>query len=155
MQILKGIGIDWHERRLISNFYMAQTVKVRLNRGETRSVKIERGVRQGCCLSQILFNLYSECLSKEALEGCGDFKIGGRIIRTVKYADDLVLLAKEERGLQDMIDKLIETGGCYGMEMSVEKTKVIRISRQPFPIKITMDQKELENVESFKYLGSF
>ena len=62
MQILKEIDIDWHERRLISNLYMAQGVKVRLNRGETRSVKTGRGVRQGCCLSPILFNLYSEYL---------------------------------------------------------------------------------------------
>jgi len=35
-----------------------------------------------------------------------------------------------------------------------KKTKVMRISRQPFPVKITIDQKQLENVESFKYLGS-
>ena len=41
----------------------------------------------------------------------------------MKYADDLVLLAKEEEVLQDMIDKLIETGRCYGMEMNVEKNK--------------------------------
>jgi len=47
------------------------------------------------------FNLYSECLTKEALEGFGDFKIGGQIIQTVRYADDLVLLAKEEKVLQD------------------------------------------------------
>jgi hypothetical protein len=68
MQILKETGIDWRERRLISNLYMAQSVKIRLNRGETRSVKFGRGVRQGCCLSPILFNLYSEGLSKEAVE---------------------------------------------------------------------------------------
>ena len=86
-------------------------------------MKIGRGVRQGCCLSPILFNLYSKYLTKEALEGLGDFKIGGQIIHTVKYADDLVLLAKEEKMLQDMIDKLIEIGRCYGMEMNVEKTK--------------------------------
>ena len=90
MQILKGTGIDWHERRLISNLYLAQSVKVRRNRGETRNVKNGRGVRQGCCLSPIPFNLYSKCLTKEALEGFGDFKIGGKIIHTVKYADDLV-----------------------------------------------------------------
>jgi len=53
-----------------------------------------------------------------------------------------------------MIDKLIEIGKCYGMEMNVEKTKVMRISRQPLPVKIMIDQKELQNVESFKYLGS-
>jgi hypothetical protein len=39
MQIIKKTGIDWRERKLISNLYMAQSVKVRLNRGETRSVK--------------------------------------------------------------------------------------------------------------------
>ena len=83
MQILKGTGIEWRERRLIGNLYIAQSVKVRLNRGETRSVKIGRGVRQGCCLSPILFNLYSECLTKKALEGFGDFKIGGQIINTL------------------------------------------------------------------------
>jgi hypothetical protein len=88
------------------------------------------------------------------LEGFGDFKIGGQITQTVTYADDLVLLAKEEKVLQDMIDELIEIGRCYGMEMNVEKTKVMRISRQPFPVKIMIEQKQLENVESFKYLCS-
>ena len=63
------------------------------------------------------------------MEGLGDFKIGGQIIHTVKYADDLVLLAKEEKVLQDMIDKLIEIGRCYGIDMNVKKTKVMKISR--------------------------
>jgi len=44
----------------------------------------------------IPFNLYSDYLTKEALEGFGDFKITGQVICTVKYADDFVLLAKEE-----------------------------------------------------------
>jgi hypothetical protein len=76
MQMLKETGIDWRERRLISNLYMVQEAKVRLNRGETSSVKIGRGVRHGFCLSPILFNFYSECLTKEALEVVGDLKIG-------------------------------------------------------------------------------
>jgi len=41
----------------------------------------------------------------------------------VKYADELALMAKEETVLQGMIDKLIEIGSCYGMEMNVEKNK--------------------------------
>jgi len=80
--------------------------------------------------------------------------MGGQIIHPVKYADDLVLLAKEEKVLQDMIDKLIEIARWYGVGINVKKTKVMRISRQPFPVKIMINQKQLENVESFKYLGS-
>jgi len=72
-------------------------------------------------LSPILFNLYAECLTKEALDGLGVFNNGGQIIQTVKYANDLVLMAKEETVLQRMIDKLIEIGRCCGVEMNVEK----------------------------------
>jgi hypothetical protein len=102
MQILMKTGIDWRERRLISKLYMDQSVKIRLDQGETRRVTSGRGVRQGCCLSQILRNWYSEYISKEDLERSGDFKIG-QVIRTVKYADDLVLLAREEMVLQDRL----------------------------------------------------
>jgi hypothetical protein len=39
------------------------------------------------------------------------------------------------------------------MTMNVEKTNVMRISRQPFPVQIMIEQKQLENVEYLKYLG--
>jgi hypothetical protein len=38
--------------------------------------------------------------------------------------------------------------------MNVGKTKIMRISRQPFPVKLMTDQKQLGYIESFKYLGS-
>jgi hypothetical protein len=51
-------------------------------------------------LSLIAFNAYREYLTKAALKSFGDFKIGGQVIRTVKYADDIVLQAKEETELR-------------------------------------------------------
>ena len=55
--------------------------------------------------------------------------------------------------VKGMIDRLTETGRCYGMEMNVEKTKVMRISRQLSPVQIRTDQKQLENVEYVNYSG--
>jgi hypothetical protein len=96
---------------------------------------------KGCCLSLILFKLYSEYLTREALEGSRDFNTGGQVIRTVKYSDDFVLLAEEEMVLQGRIDRLIETGRCCGMEMYVEKEKVMRISRLPSPVQIAKSKR--------------
>ena len=112
-------------------------------------MKNGRRVRQGCCLSPLLFNLYSECLTKETPEEFVDFKTGGQIIHTVKYADDLVLLAKEEKVLQDMIDKLIEIGRCYGMEMNVEKNK----SNENF--KTTIPSKNYDRPKTTRECGTF
>ena len=63
-------------------------------------------------------------------------------------------MAKEEKVPQGVIDKLIEVGRCCGMEINVEKTKVIRISRQTSPVTIMVNQTQLGSVECFKYLGS-
>jgi len=46
----------------------------------------------------ILFNFTRKCLTTENLEGLGDFKVGEKIILSLKYADDLVVLAKQEWG---------------------------------------------------------
>jgi hypothetical protein len=61
-----------------------------------------------CC--QLYSNLYCEYLNKEARECFGDYRIGGKVIRTQKYADDPVLLAKEEAVLQGMAEIQNETG---------------------------------------------
>ena len=72
----------------------------------------------------------------------------------MKYAYNLVLLAKEETVLHGMIDKITKIGRCYGMEMNVDKTKVMRISRERSPLQVMTDQKQLKNLEYFNYFGS-
>ena len=134
MQILKQTGIHWDERRLISKLCMDQSDKVRLDQGETRSVKTGKGVLQGCCLPPILFNLHSKYPTNKALEGFGDFKVGGRAIRTVEYADGLVLKAEEETVLQGITERLIETVRCYGMENNVTKSQGNKYLKTTNPI---------------------
>jgi hypothetical protein len=53
--------------------------KLHLNQGETDIVEIGRGVREGCCMLPILFNLQEEYLMKKAVTDVADFKIGGRV----------------------------------------------------------------------------
>ena len=74
------------------------------------------------------------------MEGFGDFRVGGHIISSVKYADDFVPLAKIETLIQGMSNTLTETGKCYRMEMNEDKTKVMRISRHILPLWIMIDK---------------
>ena len=44
LEMFKNVGVNCRERRLIRNLHMGKRVKLRLNKGETDSVKIGRGV---------------------------------------------------------------------------------------------------------------
>ena len=76
-------------------------------------------------MSQILFNVNSKHLAKGVLERFGDFGGGGQAICNMKYADDFMLLAKNETMLQGSTERLIRIGRCYEMEINVEKTMVM------------------------------
>ena len=73
-----------------------------------------------------LFDLYSQRLTQEALGRAlkhpeQTSRTVGQVTRTVKYADDLVLLVKEEAVLQSMTERLTEIESCSGMEMDLQK----------------------------------
>ena len=76
----------------------------------------------------------------ETRDGCGDFTTGGKIIPILKFADNLVQLAKKDTVLHGMIDRLMANGRFYGMEMNVGKPKVMKISKKPYPVQITIDK---------------
>ena len=69
VQMLRRLDIDQKDIRCIENLYWNQLAAVRFDNEVTKAQKILRGVRQGCVLSPLLFNIYSENIFQEALEG--------------------------------------------------------------------------------------
>ena len=76
MRILKNIGIDGKDLRLIETLYRKQRVAVRIEDKLTEWTKIKRGVRQGCCMSADFLNLYAEVIIREIKEEDGIKKSG-------------------------------------------------------------------------------
>ena len=63
--------------------------------------RVKKGVRQVCVVSPYLFNLFNimaEMVMREVLDGWeGGVHIGGRRITSLRYAEDIVLLAGSEK----------------------------------------------------------
>jgi len=64
---LKRLDINWKDRNLIANLYLKQTAVVRIGDELSEKALLNRGVRQGCPLSTLLFNIYIEELVREAI----------------------------------------------------------------------------------------
>ena len=54
MNILRNIGVDWRDRRLLAELYLQQEMIVRIG-GENSESCVVGGVRQGCLLSPLFF----------------------------------------------------------------------------------------------------
>ena len=63
---LKEMGIPDHLTGLLRNWYAGQKSTVRTLYGTIDWFKIEKGVAQGCLLSPCLFNLYADCIMRNA-----------------------------------------------------------------------------------------
>jgi len=92
----------------------------------------------------------------EALDDLKGVQFNGINITNFRYADDAVLAAYSKQKLQVMLDKLSETCNNYGMAINVKKTKVMVVSKRgKIKCQVTLDNKTLEQVSRYKYLGSW
>jgi len=66
----------------------------------------------------LLYNLYGEAMMRNALHEieCG-IKVGGHVIKTVRFADDKAVVASSEKGLQELMDNINRVTQKYGITM--------------------------------------
>jgi exonuclease III len=156
MEILKSLKIDWKDRRMITELYMKQEAVIRVANGDSEPGVIGRGVRQGCPLSPLLFSIYAEAMMLEAMEDIEEgVRVGGQLIKDVRFADDQGMVASTEKGLQELMNGLSVCAARYGMKINVKKTKTMVVSRTGGGhVHILVDGQVVEQVKKFKYLGS-
>ena len=84
---------------LLINLYSGQEATVRTGHGITDLFQIGKGVLQGCICSSFLFNLYTEHIMRSVglEEAQAGIKIVGRNINNLRYADDIILMAENEK----------------------------------------------------------
>lgn len=157
IKMLQDKRIDKNDARFIKTLYANQTASVKVGNETTQKFPIERGVRQGCVLSPLLFNLYSEAIFERALTDAEDgIKINGQVVNNLRYADDTVIIADSQEALQRLIIKISTEGERLGLRINIDKTKVMMVSRTSnVNLNITVNGKKIQQVSKFRYLGSW
>lgn len=128
---LHTANIYYNDVRIIKNLYWNQEARVQISQQDiTEKFEVLRGVRQGCILSPMLFNLYVENIFLEALENVeAGIKINGIILNNLRYADDTVIMASSAEELQLILDRINDVGKRNGLIINIKKTKFMIVSR--------------------------
>ena len=129
---------------------------IKLRNSLSEPLNITNGLRQGDALSCLLFNVALEKVIRDA-----NLQIRGTIFfkstQILAYADDLIIIARSFRALEDSFIALIEASKKMGLTINIEKTKYMACGKSFYmdlPQKIKINQYEIEQVNSFRYLGS-
>lgn len=152
---LRSMGIEEGLIQAIQALYSSSSSAVILNSSIGEFFKTTVGVRQGCLLSPVLFNLFLETILKDTLHNFqSTISIGGRSLSNLRFADDIDLIAGSNEELQELTTRLTNSAQAHGMEVSHEKSKTLVNSTDNTTAEIKMGDETLENVSSFKYLGA-
>ena len=83
----------------------------------------DRKRSQGYILSPCLFNLYAECIMRNAglEETQAGIKIAGRNINNLRYADDTTLMSESEEKLKSLLMKVKEESEKVGLNSTFRK----------------------------------
>jgi len=89
MRLLVEKSLDKRNIRIISKIYYNQKANIRIEKETTEEIEVKKGVRQGCVLSPILFNLYSEDIINRALS---ELDMGIKIVNGISTSQPMTRL---------------------------------------------------------------
>ena len=151
---LKKMGFGGRFLREIQGLYDGDFVMSEINGVTTRPVYLGRGLRQGCSLSPLLFALYVTRMGFELTRADVGFKLNRVTVNGLLFADDIILIARTEEGLRELLCLVQRHFKELKLEMSVEKSKVMSSSQMMWDIQVDDEVAGcLEKVLAFKYLG--
>ena len=128
-QTLEKFGFSTDFVNWIKTIYNSPTAIIKNNGWLSQKINLQRGIKQGCPLSALLFIIATEILSinlkqKGEIKGLG---INKHELKLVQYADDMILFLESENGLSEALSTINEFTAFSGLKLNLAKTEGIRL----------------------------
>jgi hypothetical protein len=152
------LGLPAETIAVIQDLYTATTTRGMTSSGLTAPIPISAGVKQGCPLSPVIFDLAMEPIIRAvvALKPLS-FKLGFSDQSILAFADDLSLLAKSEAALQQQLDVAAETANWCGLTFKPSKCATLHVlHRETVDSVFTIDENPLAVLgegQHYRHLG--
>lgn len=167
LKALQEHHVDPQFIRYIDEDLKAAKTTIKIGRGHSNEISINRGVKQGDPLSPILFNIALDGLITK-LENSG---LGGTLgtgddrirITSMAFADDLVILTDNEANMQPLYNTIEATLEPMDMELNIQKCKclsVAHVQKRPTTRSTPLDRGKNGPIQmatalnTIKYLGN-
>ena len=113
------------------------------------------GVHQGCLLSPMIFIMVIDWIMRDVEDqgNTGIQRTPTTRLHDLDYANDICFLSQKLQHMQAKTNNLAQIGETTDLRVNKEKTKVMRTKRKQWD-KVKLNGEDLEDVESFTYLGS-
>ena len=124
---LKRKGIPDQVIKTILEIYTNSGTRISVGGKSTRRIKINSGVKQGCPLSPLLFNLIIDELIVRLKQLQIGIKLGENLISVMAFADDLVLISEHSSHMIIAIKECQKFFAQKGLNVNAGKCGSLRV----------------------------
>lgn len=154
---LGKIGIKGNMLKLFQDMYSSASYIIKSGGNFSVPIASKLGVKQGCNLSPLLFNIFINDIHSIFNKNCRPLNINNWEVNSLSFADDLVVLSETESGLKNCISTLETYCNEWGLKVNPLKTKVL-VFNKPFSknikrLSFSIDGNPIAVTNSYCYLG--
>ena len=150
------IGVSGRILSAVKSLYTCVSACVRINGMCSNWFSINSGLRQGCALSPLLFNLFIDDLANRIKSLGKGISVDDEKVSILLYADDIVLIAENEQDLQYMLNELNQWCKSNAMHVNSNKSNIVHFRAVSCPrteVTFHCGSDIIRNTDRYVYLG--